>query len=501
VLFRSKVVTAQDKPLQESGCTFCGSCVDACPVNALLEADRWRKGREWEYDTVDSVCLSCGNGCSITVSTKDGEVVKIHSGAAEGAAERYICAIGRYGFDSLRSDNRLTTPMVRVGNELKEASWDEAVRAVAARLKEAGSQAGFISSGSILNEDAIVLKKLAEAVGTKNVDSSVSLYADYEALKTGTADVENADLFVLAGTAPDQWTRVLPALDAIIRKRMSNDGAKLIVINSGETRIASAATASLRGDEVKKLEELCQALIAKGVKAPKEMVDALASVNPGDDAMAAADLFKAAKSPVILASPALYKAAANLSLIKEDAVSVPFEANARGVVAMGLTSEGKKFREMAAAGAGALYVVGEVPVAKRPQTDFLVVQATHMTGLAAQADVVLPAAAALESEGTIVDYLGRLKEVKKAVEPAGESKTNAEILIAVAEALGASVKMPRDTEVKKALKGKVKVTFSPFKRDKDLEIDAQQFTEDINAAVISGSRLLWLKETEKGVAA
>ncbi|MEW6409290.1 MAG: 2Fe-2S iron-sulfur cluster-binding protein, partial [Nitrospirota bacterium] len=36
----SKVTTANDSPLHESGCTFCGSCIDVCPVNAILEADR-----------------------------------------------------------------------------------------------------------------------------------------------------------------------------------------------------------------------------------------------------------------------------------------------------------------------------------------------------------------------------------------------------------------------------------------------------------------------------
>ena len=39
------------------------------------------KGREWEYDKVDFDCLSCGNGCSITVSTKDGSVTKVSAGA------------------------------------------------------------------------------------------------------------------------------------------------------------------------------------------------------------------------------------------------------------------------------------------------------------------------------------------------------------------------------------------------------------------------------------
>ncbi len=497
----AKVITANDLPLQESSCTFCGSCVDACPVNALLEADRWRKGREWDYDKVHSACLSCGNACSITVSTKDGEVVKINSGAAEGSVEKYICAIGRYGFDSLRSEIRLKKPLKRVNGELQETTWADAFATVADKLKTAGSDAAFVTSANILNEDAILLKKLAaDVVKTKNYDSSVTLYSDYYAMNTDGAALENADLFVLAGTAPDQWSRMLPALDAVIRRRVNEAGAKLLVINSGEPRISSAATQTLRGEEVKMLEQLAQAVISKGVKAPKEMVEALAHVDPSDAAMAAADLFIAAKSPVVLAAPSLYKAAANLSLIKGKTVSVPFEANANGVMLMGLASEGKKFKDILASKTKALYAIGEIPVGKRPDTEFLVVQNSHLTDLAAQADVVLPSTPALESEGTIIDYLGRLKEVRKAVDSVGESHAHADIFIGLAGAMGVSLKKAKDTDVKKALKTKVKVAFSPFKREKDLDIDGEKFTEDINRSVINGSRLLWLKETEKGVA-
>ncbi len=498
----AKVVTANDRPLQESGCTFCGSCIDVCPVNAILEGDRWRRGREWEYEKTASVCMACGSGCSISVSTKDGMVVKINSGVADGAAERYICAYGRYGFDSLISEARLRTPLKRVNGELQETTWEDALATVAENLKAAGGDASIISSASILNEDAIMLKKLAsEVVKTKNVDSSVTLYSDYDAMKSGSADLESADLFILAGTAPDQWARVLPALDAIIRRRMNNDSAKLIVINSADAKIASKATVALKGDEARLLEEIAQAAISKGVKAPKEMIEALASVNPSDDAMKAADVLMASKAAVILSAPALYRAASNLSLIKGEAVSVPLEANAKGVVLMGLTSEGKKFKEMASSSSKALYVVGEVPVSKRPDTGFLVVQASHMTDLASQADVVLPAAAAIESDGTMIDYVGRLKEVKKALDPAGEAKTNSDIFIAVAGAMGASLKMPKDTEIKKAMKGKVKAAFSPFKKDMDLEVEAEKFMEETNRSTINGSRLLWLKETEKAVTA
>ena len=134
----SKVVTADDKPLQESGCTFCGSCVDACPVNALLESDRLRKGREWEYEKIQSVCLLCGNGCDITVSTKDGRIQKINAGGKAGSAENYICAYGRFGFDCIEAETRLTSPMKRVNGELKETSWQDALGIVADQTETGG---------------------------------------------------------------------------------------------------------------------------------------------------------------------------------------------------------------------------------------------------------------------------------------------------------------------------------------------------------------------------
>ena len=168
---------------------------------------------------------------------------------------------------------------------------------------------------------------------------------------------------------------------------------------------------------------------------------------------------------------------------------------------MGLMSEGKKFKDILGSKTKALYAIGEIPVGKGPETEFLVVQNSHLTDLAAKADVVLPSTPALESEGTIIDYLGRLKEVKRAVGPLGESKTHADIFIDLAGAMGASLKKVKDTDVKKALKTKVKAAFSPFKREKDLDIDAEKFTEDINRSAINGSRLLWLKETEKAVTA
>jgi NADH dehydrogenase/NADH:ubiquinone oxidoreductase subunit G len=488
----AKVITAEDKPLQDSECTFCGSCVDACPVNALLEADRWRKGREWDYEMVNSVCLLCGNGCDINVSTKDGKVMKVSSGQAEGSAEKYICAYGRYGFDCIEAETRVTAPMVKDGGKLKETTWDEALDVVAEKLKKAGKDAGFISVAGIQNEDALAMKALAKTAKTKNYDTTLSLYAEPESLiNSQSADLDSADLIILAGLAPSQWERVLPQLDAAVRRRAER-GAKLVVVNAKESRINEAAEVSLKGDEAKNLKAILKAAIDKGLKADKKLADAVKDAKVSETAAQVGELFAGAQSPVVLASPALFDAAANLSLAKGSAVAVPAESNAKGVALMGLVSEGKSYKEMAAGGVKVLYAVGEVPLKKRPKADFLVVQNSHLTELAKQADVVLPSATFLEAAGTMVDYMGRLKYLPEAIEPQGDSMSHKDIFVKVAKAMGGTVKKPTEAEVKKAAKAQGKISLKPFEAKK-AEISAGEIMESVNASVFNGSRLINLK--------
>jgi NADH dehydrogenase/NADH:ubiquinone oxidoreductase subunit G len=507
----SKVVTANDKPLQESECTFCGSCVDACPVNALLEADRGRKGREWEYEKIKSVCLLCGNGCDILVSTKDGEVKKINAEAAKGSVENYICAYGRFGFDCIEAETRLTSPMMRVDGELKETTWEEALNAVANKLKKAGKNAGFISVAGILNEDALTLKKLAKnVVKTSDYDTTLSLYADSDSFRNSQkGDIDKADLIVLIDMNPSQWDRILPALDAAVRRRI-NRGARLITINSSDTKISDIAAVNLKGNEISILKRIVRALTGKGLKADKKMIAVVKDVEITEEIEKAATLIAEAKSPLIFSSPSLFDASANIALLKGKVISVGLESNARGVALIGLTTEGKTYRDMtggaerkersARSAVKVLYTVGGVPLQKRPEgVEFLIVQNSHLTELAKQADVVLPSATFLESAGTIIDYMGKMKYLPKVIEPQGESKSHRDIFISLAKVMGSTIKRPTEAEVNKAAKVKAKLSFSPFIKKEGLDISPNEFIESINASVINGSRLLWLKESEKAV--
>lgn len=498
----SKVVTAGDKPLQESTCTFCGSCLDVCPVNALMESGRVSKGREWEMERTRSVCLACGNSCDIVVSTKDGLIQKVNAGAAEGSVERFICAYGRYGYDGVISHSRITVPMKRVEGKLIETTWDDALAVVAEHLRRAGSEAGFLCSADITNEDALALKTFAkDIVRTKNVDSTVSAYGDTDFfLSSHRANIDEADLIILVDLDPSQWERVLPALDAAVRRRV-NRGAKLVTIGESGCRIGEVADLRLEGNVTSILRRIAKALIDKGFKAHRAMRRDTESVNVTEEIEKAAALIEVCRDLIIFVSASYFRAAANLTLLKGSIVCVPLESNARGISLMGLGAEGKSYPEMVKGGMRALYVVGNVPLSERPATDFLVVQNSHFTPLARQADVVLPSAFSFETTGTIYDYLGRLKQLHRAVEPYMQAKMHRNIFIELARAMGASLHRPTESDVKKTARVKMKIGFSPFVKEEQYMISPRAFLETIHADLIQNSRLIWLKEVEKTSAA
>ena len=461
----TKVSTALDKPLHESECTFCGSCVDACPVNALMERDRWQHGREWDLDKRESACTACGAGCRVVVNKKDGKIVKVNAKEDNG----YICVIGRFGFDSLAAANRVVSPMVRKGAKLAPATWGDAIKAAAEGLKKAGANAGFLASGSLMNEEAYALQSLArDVVGSGNIDTPASSYAggllsalsavygDGGAAIASQADLSTADLVVVIGADPSQKKQSLQEVDVMIRRR-AQAGAKVIVISTEKTGLAAHQNAILlqlkAGADPVLLAGLMSAVLAEGVSPASKGFDgvkktlisveeaAAASGVAAEQIVTAAKAYAAAKSPIVVIGMGIGESeeaslqALNLALMK-DAGVLPLlpEANALGVMQMGCTPDagsgkakkgGKGYEEMQS-GMKALFVAGNVPD-MNSKADFLIVQTSHLSPLAAKADVVLPMTALYEREGTIVNTYGQQKVLVAANEAEGTAKNGADI--------------------------------------------------------------------------
>ncbi|MHB8120279.1 MAG: formate dehydrogenase subunit alpha [Methanothrix sp.] len=94
----------------------------------------------------------------------------------------------------------------------------------------------------------------------------------------------------------------------------------------------------------------------------------------------------------------------------------------------------------------AMYIMGENPVVSDPDSshvvealkalEFLVVQDIFLSETAALADVVLPAAASLEKDGTFTNTERRVQRIRKALDPVGESMPDWMILDALAARMG-----------------------------------------------------------------
>jgi len=269
----TRVTTALDKPLQESGCTFCGSCISVCPVACLVEKDRRFRGREWEFEATQTVCAYCGCGCSLFLDTVDDQIVRARPEQRDG----FLCALGKFGWDYTLSDERLKTPLVRKNGELEACSWDEALAHIAdglGKVKEAHGPAavGGLVSAHYPNETLYLFGKFVRAcLGTNNLDSSLRLLGYPTLVGFGEAfgttdvvaslsDVEEAETLLVVGA--DVMT-ASPAVGAKVKKAVK-DGAQLITIDPRSTEVAGLSQIHLRpkaGKEAAMLDGLVKVLL------------------------------------------------------------------------------------------------------------------------------------------------------------------------------------------------------------------------------------------------
>ena len=173
---KAKIVAAGDRPLKDSDCVFCGECVQACPVGALTEKKARFKWRPWEVEKIRTTCPYCGVGCQQLLHVKDGKIVKVTGVEDAEPNKGRLCVKGRFGYDFIYSEERLTAPLIKENGNFRKASWDEALDLVANKIKEtrekygADSLAG-VSCARSINEDSYQMQKLFRAaIGTNNID-------------------------------------------------------------------------------------------------------------------------------------------------------------------------------------------------------------------------------------------------------------------------------------------------------------------------------------------
>jgi NADH-quinone oxidoreductase subunit G len=168
-----EIISKSDPPFDSK---FSGNTTDICPVGALTTADFRFKARVWELRPTPSICPHCPVGCTISLDMRYDRLMRVMPRENEYVNEIWICDKGRFGMRFIESPERLRHPLIRKGDTLTQATWDEAIALVAEKLRTIRTHAGAAALGGLAspdlpNEDLYLFQKLfRQVLGSPNID-------------------------------------------------------------------------------------------------------------------------------------------------------------------------------------------------------------------------------------------------------------------------------------------------------------------------------------------
>ncbi len=144
---------------------------DICPVGALTSNDFRFQMRVWFLKETPTIDVNCGTGTNITVWTRGNTIHRITPRRNDDVNSTWMPDSHRLNFHHIDGDTRLTQPLAEsAGAPHEPVSWPDAIKTVAARLKEfPAGQAAIIASARMTNEELHLVKKLAAAIGTPHL--------------------------------------------------------------------------------------------------------------------------------------------------------------------------------------------------------------------------------------------------------------------------------------------------------------------------------------------
>ena len=421
---------------------FSGNTTDICPVGALTTSDFRFGARPWELQSSASVCSQCPVGCNIAFNTRreakaDGKIVikRVMPRQNEQVNEIWLCDKGRFAHHYTASENRLVKPLVDKDGKLAKVSWKSALDLASEKLASYKKNLIVLASGRLSNEDLFNLKSLADLAGGEAVLYTDMGGGDLTSL-VGVSDGTNIGnlgkgdtILVVASNlyeeAPIWWLRI---------KAAAERGATLIVANPRETKLDKFATFVVRyayGDEVKTIEDL---------NGKSKIADAFRKAENAIVFYGSDGLGLAGTTSLAAACADLLKESNHIGRPNNGLVGVWQRVNDQGAWEIGFRPSADLAETLKGK---AVYIVGADPGGDDPalakalkSAKFVVVQDISMTATAELADVVLPAQAYTEREGTFTSGERRVQRFYPAVPVTGESRPDFAITAQLGRQMG-----------------------------------------------------------------
>ena len=412
-----------------------GNVNDLCPVGALTHRPWQYHYRPWELKKTETIDVMDALGSNIRADARGAEVMRVLPRLNEGVNEEWLSDKSRYAVDGL-ARQRLDRPYVRENGKLRVASWDEALNAVATKIKAAPADRIGVVAGDL--QDAESMKAtldLFRALGSANTDCRQDGAAIGQGARegwlfnSGLQGIENADAILIVGANPRAEA---PLLNTRLRKVWLKGAAEIGVI--GE-QVDLTYDYNYLGAGSKTLGKLPKAALDFLTKAERPAIIVGAGALIGDTGAAVLNALGALAKKVGVVKDGwngfnvLHTAAARVGGL--DMGFVPAEG---GLDVAGMLKPGAL---------DVLFLLGADEVNASASNAFRVYLGSHGDRGAHGADVILPGAAYTEKSGLYVNTEGRVQMAERVVFPKGDAKEDWAIIRALSERVGH--KLPFDT--------------------------------------------------------
>ncbi len=459
-----KVRVALEQTVQHE---LSGNVIDLCPVGALVSKPYRFSARAWEMTSHPLVAPHDGLGTNVFGHVLRGKLMRVVPRENEAINETWIADRDRFSYEGVYSPDRLLAPKVREDSEWKQVDWETALKKVADGLREKAANLGVLASASSTTEELYLLKRLAKALGTANIDHRLrqrdvrDQAADplHPSLGVALADVETLDSLLLVGC---NLRREAPMLAHRVRKAAQR-GTKVAFVNPAKFDYLFPVAAYLESPApqlVADLAAVLSALSTSGATVPAHLSASVQAANVGDVHRALAEqLRNGSKKAVVLGALAIRHAAyadiralaaaiaqatgASFGVLAEGANAagaylagvVPHREAGGGNVAQAGLSAGEMLRQKLDA-----YVLfgGVEPwvdalnsdAARHLAAASFVIAITPFENdqLREVAHVMLPVGTFAETSGTYVSLEGKWQSFAGAVAPQGEARPGWKVL-------------------------------------------------------------------------
>jgi NADH-quinone oxidoreductase subunit G len=489
----SYVGTFDDRPYIAP---FQGNIIELCPVGALTsEAYRFR-ARPWDIEDAGSICTLCPAQCNVMFTVRDEVVQRVLARDNPAVDDGWLCDKGRFGFQMIASDERITAPLVAG----RDATWGEALDRLAEGLDAAGARTAAIVGPQMSNEEGYLTQRiLRRALGSHDVASSAGGTVDRDllarlsrpALGAALADIDEADAVLVVGCDP---LHAMPILDLRLRKAVRRGGTRLVVASERPTALDGGAEETARyapGDAGAFLASVLAALTPAVRDGGEERNGS--DLRYGEDAERIAGELRPGSTVIVWGerighgpggAPALESLLDCAEALRADAggaglLEVPDASNGRGLREVGCVPgcgpgfsaveagrDADAIRDALAAGElDAIILAGVDPVRDYPggpqwrealrRARFVVAVAAFENESTSAADVVLPVETHAEKEGTVTHPDGRVQRLRPSVPHPGDVRPGWQWLAELSARLGDETGIDSALEALEALSGGV----------------------------------------------